>query len=144
LTVQLDDLYQEIILDHYKHPRHFRRLADDEAMVDEENPTCGDRIKLSARVDAGQVADVMVDCTGCAICTASSSMMAERVIGRPVSEARRLLASFTALMRGKGEMSDEDLGDLVALRGVAKYPLRVKCATMSWHALGAALDRLGA
>jgi nitrogen fixation NifU-like protein len=142
--VQLDDLYQEIILDHYRHPRHFRRIPDGEAMVDEENPTCGDRVKLSASVEQGAVAGVTVDCAGCAICTASASMMAERVVGRPVAEARRLIASFTALMRGEGEMSDDDLGDLVALRGVARYPLRVKCATMSWHALGAALDRQGA
>jgi nitrogen fixation protein NifU and related proteins len=142
--VQLDELYQDIILDHYKHPRHFRRLADGEAMVDEENPTCGDHIRLSARVEAGNISDVTVDCTGCAICTASSSMMSEKVIHQPVAEARRLIASFTGLMRGQGQMSDDDLGDLVALRGVAKYPLRVKCATMSWHALGAALDQLKA
>jgi len=81
LTVQLDDLYQEIILDHYKHPRHFARIPDAEAMVDEENPTCGDHIKLNAAVDGGKVSDVRIECAGCAICTASSSMMAEQVVG---------------------------------------------------------------
>jgi nitrogen fixation NifU-like protein len=137
--VEIDDLYQDIILDHYKHPRHSRRLAEGEAMVDEENPTCGDHIKLSATVADGRVADVVMDCVGCAICTASTSIMTEMTIGRPVAEVRALAARFTALMRGQGTMTDEELGDLVALRGVAQYPLRVKCATMGWHALDAAL-----
>ncbi|MFH0908696.1 MAG: SUF system NifU family Fe-S cluster assembly protein [bacterium] len=142
--MDIDDLYQEIILDHYKNPRHARKLSDAEAMVDEENPTCGDHIKLTARVDGGRVADVAIDCTGCAICTASSSIMTEMLVGRPISEARRMIKAFTGLMRGEGEMSDEELGDLAALRGVTKYPLRVKCATMGWHALQSALDKLGA
>jgi nitrogen fixation NifU-like protein len=142
--VQLDDLYQEIILDHYKHPRNFRRIPDGEALVDEENPTCGDHIKLNARVEAGRVAAVEVDCQGCAICTASSSMMTEKVLGAPVGEARQYGQAFTAMMRGQGELTDEQLGDLVALRGVRQYPLRVKCATMPWHALDAAFRKLGA
>ena len=142
--MEIDDLYQEIILDHYKHPRHARKLSDAEAMVDEENPTCGDHIKLSASVADGRIADVAMDCTGCAICTASTSIMAEMLVGHPVAEARTLIKAFTGLMRGEGQMSDEQLGDLVALRGVTKYPLRVKCATMGWHALQSALDKLGA
>ena len=137
-----DDLYQDIILDHYQHPRHSRAIADAAALVDEENPTCGDRIKLACRVSGGRVEDVAVDCRGCAICTASSSIMAEQSVGRPVGEVRRLAERFTALMRGEGEMGDDELGDLVALRGVARYPLRVKCATMGWHAIMGALDRL--
>jgi nitrogen fixation protein NifU and related proteins len=142
--VELDDLYQEIILDHYRNPRHARKLGEAEALVDEENPTCGDHIKLTARLDHAQIADVGVDCQGCAICTASASIMSEMVIGKPVEHARRLIQRFTALMRGEGQMSDDELGDLVALRGVTRYPLRVKCATMSWHALEAALKKLGA
>ena len=142
--MEIDDLYQEIILDHYKHPRHARKMSDAEAMVDEENPTCGDHIKLSASVAEGKIADVVMDCTGCAICTASTSIMTEMLVGHPVVEARKMIKAFTGLMRGEGEMSDEELGDLVALRGVTKYPLRVKCATMGWHALQSALDKLGA
>jgi nitrogen fixation NifU-like protein len=142
--VQLDELYQEIILDHYKHPRHARKIPDSDAMIDEENPTCGDHIKLNAAVAAGKVSDVSIDCSGCAICTASSSIMTEMVIGRPVAEVRKLIDSFTGLMRGEKAMTDEELGDLVSLRGVSNYPLRVKCATMGWHALGAALNKLGA
>ncbi|HEY8241537.1 MAG TPA: SUF system NifU family Fe-S cluster assembly protein [Kiritimatiellia bacterium] len=139
--MQLDELYQEIILDHYKHPHHARKIPDAEAMVDEENPTCGDHIKLNAAVSGGKVSDVAIDCTGCAICTASSSIMTDMVLGKPVAEVKALIARFTGLMRGQGTMTDEELGDLVSLRGVSNYPLRVKCATMGWHALGAAIDK---
>ncbi len=142
--MELDDLYQEIILDHYKNPRHARKIPDAEAMIDEENPTCGDHIKLTAKVGQGRIEDVTVDCSGCAICTASSSIMTEMVIGRPPAEARALGQRFMAQMRGEEQMSDEELGDLVALKGVTRYPLRVKCATMGWHALQSALDKLGA
>lgn len=142
--MQLDDLYQEIILDHYKHPRHFAMIPAGQAMVDEENPTCGDHIKLNASVSGGCLSDVRIECEGCAICTASSSMMAEKVVGRQVSEIRSMVASFNTMMRGGDEMSDDELGDMVALKGVRKYPLRVKCCTMPWHALEAALNHLGA
>lgn len=141
--MELDDLYQEIILDHYKHPRHHRAIPEGEAMVDEENPTCGDHIKLNARVEDGRVADITVDCQGCAICTASASMMAEKMVGTPVADAHQWVRDFNALMRGGPDMSDDALGDLMALRGVRQYPLRVKCATMPWHALDAALKKLG-
>ena len=141
--MELDDLYQDIILDHYKHPRHFRAIPDAEAMVDEENPTCGDHIKLNARVEQGLVAAVEVECRGCAICTASSSMMTERVMGQPVADVRAFTQAFTEMMRGQVTLDDEQLGDLAALRGVQKYPLRVKCATMAWHALEAAFRKLG-
>lgn len=142
--MQLDDLYQEIILDHYRHPRHFASISEEEAMVDEENPTCGDHIRLVAAVDKDVVSGIRIECKGCAICTASSSMMAERVMGRPVTEVRSLIARFNDMMRGGAELSDEELGDLVALKGVRRYPLRIKCCTMAWHGLGAALDQLEA
>lgn len=141
--MELDDLYQEIILDHYKHPRHHQAIPEGAAMVDEENPTCGDHIKLNARVEEGRLADLAVDCQGCAICTASASMMAEKMVGTPVADVHRWVHDFNALMRGGPDMSDDILGDLVALRGVRQYPLRVKCATMPWHALDAALNKLG-
>jgi nitrogen fixation NifU-like protein len=141
--VELDDLYQELILDHYKHPRCSRSIPDGEAMVDEENPTCGDRIKLNARVADGRVADLEIDCSGCAICTASASMMAERARGMSVEAYRRLSRDFVSMMRGGPDLPDETLGDLAALRGVRQFPVRVKCATMAWRALDAALDALG-
>ncbi len=142
--MQLDDLYQEIILDHYKSPRNFRQIPDDEAMVDEENPTCGDHIKLIAAVEDGVLSDVKIQCEGCAICTASSSMMTEKMIGLKVAEVRGWIRDFTEMMRGGPDLPEEDLDDLMALRGVKKYPLRIKCATMAWHALEDALKQLGA
>ncbi len=142
--MHLDEIYQEIILDHYKHPRHFGKIPDGQAMVDEENPTCGDHIKLNAAVADGALREVVIECAGCAICTASSSMMAEKVIGRPVTEVRDLIARFNTMMRGGPELTDDELGDLAALKGVRKYPLRIKCCTMAWHGLDAALNQLKA
>ena len=141
--MELDELYQDLILDHFKHPRNFRPLSDVEVLVDEENPTCGDHIRLTAKVEQGKIADVKFDGKGCAISTASASMMSERLIGMPVAEARQLIADFVAVIRGEKEMDADTLGELAALEGVKQYPMRVKCATMSWHAAQKALDKLG-
>ncbi len=140
--MELDDLYKDLILDHCKHPRNFRPLADSEVLVDEENPTCGDHIRLTARVEQGKIADVKFDGKGCAISTASASMMTERLIGMPEAEARRLISDFVGVIRGEKELDVDSLGDLAALEGVKQYPMRVKCATMSWHAAEKALDRI--
>lgn len=140
--MELDDLYQEIILDHYRNPRHAGDVSDEELLVDEENPTCGDQIRLTARVENGVVKDIRYDARGCAISTASASMMGEELIGKPVEEARASIAGFVALMRGEKEADPDELDDLAALEGVKRYPLRIKCATMAWHAAGLALDKL--
>ncbi len=140
--MELDDLYQDLIIEHFKHPRNAGALADEEVLVDEENPTCGDHIRLAAKVEQGKIASLRFDNKGCAISTASASMMSERLIGMPVDEARRLIADFVALMRGEKELSADELGDLAALEGVKQFPMRVKCATMAWHAAEKALDRL--
>jgi nitrogen fixation NifU-like protein len=141
--MELDDLYQDLILDHFKHPRNFRPLSDLEVMVDEENPTCGDHIRLTAKVEQGKIADVKFDGKGCAISTASASMMSERLIGMSVAGARQLIADFIAVIRGEKEMDAAALGELASREGVKQYPMRVKCATMSWHAAQKALDKLG-
>lgn len=143
-SIDLDDLYQEIILDHFKHPRHARALKEDEVLVDMENPTCGDQIRLTARIKDGKVEDVAYDAKGCAISVASSSMMAEALIGKPVEEARERVAAFVGVMKGETAGMGDDWGDVIALEGVKRYPLRIKCATMAWHALRDALDKLGA
>ena len=140
--MELDDLYRDLILDHCKHPRNFRPLADGEVLVDEENPTCGDHIRLTAKVEQGKIADVKFDGKGCAISTASASMMSEKLIGMPLAEARRLIGDFVAVIRGEKEMDADALGELAALEGVREYPMRVKCATMSWHAAEKALDKI--
>ena len=143
--MQMDDLYQEMIIDHYKHPRHAATLRDEEVLVDEENPTCGDRIRLTATVAPdGTVEDIRYDANGCAISVASASMMAETLVGMPAAEARGCIADFLALMRGKKEMTPEELGELAALEGVKNFPMRIKCATMCWHAVAHALDQLAA
>lgn len=140
--MELDDLYQDLILDHFKNPRNKRELADAEVLVDEENPTCGDHLRLTARVEGGKIADVKYDGKGCVISMASASMMSERLVGMPVAEARKLIAGFVGLIRGEKEMSADELGDLAVLEGVKEFPLRVKCATMAWHAAEVALDKL--
>jgi nitrogen fixation NifU-like protein len=142
--MELDELYQDLILDHFKRPHNFRPLADSEVLVDEENPTCGDHIRLTAKVEEGKIADVKFEGKGCAISMASASMMSERLIGMPVVEARRLIADFVAVIRGEKEMDADALGELASLEGVKQYPMRVKCATMAWHAASKALDRLNA
>lgn len=140
--MELDDLYQDVILDHYHHPRHFAELSEAEALVDEENPLCGDHIRLTARLEAGRLQELRVHCQGCAICTASASMMAETAHGHLVSDIQRKAEEFLAGVRGERAMRAEELGDLYALSGVASFPMRVKCATMPWHALQALVDRL--
>jgi nitrogen fixation NifU-like protein len=140
--MELDELYQDLILDHSKHPHNFRPLDASEVLVDEENPTCGDHIRLTARVEQGKIADVKFDGKGCAISTASASMMSEKLIGMPVVAARQLIGDFVALIRGEKEIDADALGELAALEGVKQYPMRVKCATMSWHAAERALDKI--
>ena len=141
--MEFDDLYQDILLDHCRNPRGFREIPDEEAIVDEDNPTCGDHVKMVGRVVGDIVTDVAVECHGCAICTASSSMLTEYANGRSVGEVKQFIGDFTEMIRGEHDMDDDALGDLVALRGVGEYPLRVKCATMVWHALAVVLKRLG-
>lgn len=141
--MEMDDLYQETILDHFRNPRHAASLAEDEALVDEENPTCGDQIRLTASVnDAGVITDIRYEAKGCAISVASSSMMAETLIGMQVEEAKSQIAGFVDLIRGEREIPTDELGDLAALEGVKNYPMRVKCATMCWHAVDRALNQL--
>ena len=131
-----DDLYQEIILDHAKNPRNKENLdfvSEDEV---HENPTCGDSIKLAVDFSKeGKLERVRFDGDGCAISTASASMMTEIVEGKSKEEVLNMIKRFTLIMRNEDKSSLEDWGDLIALEGVIKYPLRVKCATLPWHAL---------
>jgi nitrogen fixation NifU-like protein len=139
--VAFDDLYQEIILDHYRNPRNAATLDDVPDEMVHENPSCGDSVKLRVHVnDDGIVDQVLFDGKGCAISTASASIMTEEVIGKPVAEVRDLIWRFVSIMRGQSDVDGlDDLGDLTCLRGVISFPLRVKCATLAWHALESAL-----
>jgi nitrogen fixation NifU-like protein len=137
-----DDLYQEIILDHYRNPRNAASLDHVTDAAVHENPTCGDSIKLLARVNAdGIVEDIVFDGKGCAISMASASIMTEELKGKPIAEVRERIAEFLKVMRGEGDPDDlDERGDLACLKGVISYPVRVKCATMAWHALASSLD----
>ena len=141
MTLQLDELYQEIILDHYRNPRGAARLDHVPESRVHENPTCGDAVKLEVPVKAdGTAGPIRFEAKGCAISTASASLMSERLSGRPLEEARAEAERFIAVMRGAEDAGILDgWGDLACLQGVIRYPLRVKCATLAWHAL---LDEL--
>ncbi|MDQ2960321.1 MAG: SUF system NifU family Fe-S cluster assembly protein [Candidatus Dormibacteraeota bacterium] len=133
-----DDLYREIILDHYRRPRHRGRVDPADAVVAADNPLCGDQIDLSVRFDGDQVAEIAFDGTGCSISLAAASMLCEEVSGHSRDHARSVADRFRAMLVDRGD--DADLGDLEALRGVRAYPVRVKCATLPCNALLQALD----
>jgi nitrogen fixation NifU-like protein len=134
--VDLNSLYQELIIKHYRHPRNRGLLEGATSVVSLRNPTCGDEITLQMRIVDGVIEGVRFEGSGCSISQASASMMSELMEGRTVEESRALLARFTELMHGSAEAArDRTLGDLRALSGVAKFPARVKCALLAWNAL---------
>jgi nitrogen fixation NifU-like protein len=139
--VDLTELYQEILLDHYRRPRGAARLEHIPQAKAHENPTCGDSIKVEVqRAPDGRIQAVRFDAHGCAISTASASMMSERLRGATPGEARETALQFIRILRGEQEADAlEDWGDLASLKGVIRLPVRVKCATLAWHAL---LDNL--
>src|SRR5579863_3078933 len=131
-----DDLYREIILDHYRNPRHHQAVDPADRVIEANNPLCGDEIDLSYRLDNGTVAAIGFMGRGCSISQASASMLCEAVTGMSVEGAAALAERFRAMLTGDGAASDrDDIGDLEALRGVRAYPVRVKCATLVWNAL---------
>jgi len=157
----LEDLYREIILDHYRSPRNRGELPVPPAhRVEGFNPLCGDEVVVYLEVENGTLADLRISGQGCSISQSSASMMSATVKGRPVEEARKLIRSFKAMMSihehslsgdegadaqdDAGTIKPEDLGELAALQGVVKFPVRIKCATLSWNALAQGLDEIAA
>lgn len=140
----LRDLYQEVILDHARQPRNFRRLEGACRHVTAHNPLCGDRFDLDVRVEGDVVTDACFEGEGCAISKASASLMTETVRGRSVADAAALGTRFRELLTGEGGRSafevEVPLGKLEVFSGVVEFPARVKCAALAWHALAAALD----
>lgn len=136
MSAELDSLYQEIILDHYKRPHHRGLREPFEAEVHHVNPTCGDEVTLRVHLDGEQVTDVSYDALGCSISQASASVLTDLVIGRTVAEGLSIHEEFLALMHGKGQVEpdEEVLEDGIAFAGVAKFPARVKCALLAWMA----------
>ena len=138
---ELRDLYQEVILDHNRRPRNFGTLPAANRQAEGHNPLCGDRVTVYLDVAGGRIRDLAFQGAGCAISTASASLMTEALKGRSVDEARQLFAGFHGLVTtGAGEGS-EDLGKLAVFSGVREFPMRVKCATLAWHTLLAALEQ---
>jgi nitrogen fixation protein NifU and related proteins len=136
---ELTELYQEIILDHNRRPRNQRPLPAANHRASGNNPLCGDRVSIAIETAGDTIADIAFEGSGCAISTASASMLTEALKGKSIAEARQLFERFHALLTiGTGEGSEE-LGSLAAFAGVREFPMRVKCATLAWHAFRAAL-----
>jgi nitrogen fixation NifU-like protein len=136
----LDDLYQELILDHYRKRRNAGALDAPTVAVDHNNPLCGDEIHLELLIDDGRVVEIRHAGQGCSISQASASMMSEAAAGLPVEDALALVEHFRLMMHGQEQPDEERLGDAIALEGVAKYPVRIKCALLSWMALKDAIE----
>ncbi|SDZ59702.1 nitrogen fixation protein NifU [Evansella caseinilytica] len=133
---QLDTLYRQVIMDHYKNPRNRGELEGDTLTVNMNNPTCGDRIQLHMKVEDGKIKDAKFLGEGCSISLSSASMMTQAVKGLSVEDALKLSEIFSAMMLGKEyDEGDFDLGDIEALQGVSKFPARIKCATLAWKAM---------
>ena len=134
--MQLDSLYQEVILDHYKSPQHKGLATTYDAQVHHVNPSCGDEITLNVTLDQGKVAAITWDGVGCSISQASVSILSDLLLGKSIVEAEIVLNNFTELMQSKGTMvgDDEILEDAVAMAGVSKFPARIKCALLGWMA----------
>lgn len=137
----LRDLYQEVILDHNRHPHNFRELDGADRHADGNNPLCGDRLAVYVNLDGETISDVSFLGSGCAISKASASLMTDAVKGRTLAEARLLFERFLALVTGEAAAVDAAaLGKLAVLAGVRDYPTRVKCASLAWHTLRAAVE----
>ena len=137
----LSDLYEEVILDHNRRPRNFRAIAGASHSAEGYNPLCGDRLTLYLDIDGDVIADVGFEGSGCAISKASASMMTDALKGRTVAEADALFERFHRMVTTAPEAAVEDLGKLSALAGVRAFPVRIKCASLAWHTLKAALER---
>lgn len=136
----LRELYQEIVFDHNRNPRNFRPIENADRKIEGYNPLCGDRITLYLKLENGRIADIGFQGQGCAISTASASLMTEIVKGKTLTEAEKLFMTFHAIVTGQDErLKLEELGKLAVLAGVRQYPSRIKCATLPWHSLEAAI-----
>ncbi len=138
--IELDELYREIILDHYRSPRNRGSLEQPTATGEGDNPLCGDEVRVDLDIRDGRVFDVRFEANGCSISQASASMMTEAVKGLSLEEVDSLFETFKVMMYSAGEVDVEALGDLEALQGVRKFPVRVKCATLAWNTLQEALE----
>jgi nitrogen fixation protein NifU and related proteins len=136
---ELRDLYQEVILEHSKRPRNYRVIAGAKRSVEGYNPLCGDHFTVYLDIEDDHIRDIAFQGSGCAISKASASIMTQSLKGKRLSEAEELFEKFHQVVTGNGHVSSAELGKLAAFAGVSEFPVRVKCATLAWHALRAAL-----
>ena len=139
MTSSVNELYQEMILEHYKNPRNYGPLASANHMVEGFNPLCGDHYKLYCQIDGDTIKDVHFEGSGCAISKASASMMTASVKGKSKKEAEALFDHFHQMISGNARADKDKLGKLIVFSGVSEFPMRVKCANLAWHALRAAI-----
>jgi nitrogen fixation NifU-like protein len=139
--MDLKELYRDVILDHNKRPRNFGKLEPSDAHADGHNPLCGDRLAVFLKMDGDRVEDIRFEGKGCAISTASASLMTEAIKGKDKTQISGLFNKVHSLLTTQDAVADSSLGKLAALSGVREYPARVKCASLCWHTLNAALDK---
>ncbi|SDH69174.1 Fe-S cluster assembly sulfur transfer protein SufU [Alteribacillus bidgolensis] len=140
LHSNLDTLYRQVIMDHYKNPRNRGELEGETLHVNMNNPTCGDRIQLQLKVEDNKISEAKFVGEGCSISLSSASMMTDAVKGRTVEEALEMAGIFSSMMQGQEYEEKYDLGDIEALQGVTKFPARIKCATLAWKAMEKGLN----
>ncbi|MDR3690823.1 MAG: SUF system NifU family Fe-S cluster assembly protein [Fimbriimonas sp.] len=141
MSVELRELYQEVILDHNKHPRNRGKLEEPTNSAEGHNPLCGDNVTVYVHTKEGRVEGISFEGSGCAISTASASMMTEAIKGKTLAEIEAMFREFQKMVTATGEAEEHpDFGDLEVLAGVREYPVRIKCATLPWHTLHAALQ----
>jgi nitrogen fixation NifU-like protein len=143
VRLSLEDLYKEVILDHYRTPRNKGRLDPHDIALERNNPLCGDELELFLKFDGETLEGIAFEGKGCSISQASASMMTEKVKALSVKDAGEMAESIKRMMAGEEDGSAEELGDLVSLKGVVKYPVRIKCALLSWNTLLEALEESG-
>lgn len=141
--MSLEELYKEVILDHYRAPRNKGRLDPHDVRLERNNPLCGDEIELYLNFEGDDLVDMAFEGKGCSISQASASMMTEKIKGLSAKEARSVAETIKAMMAGEADGDPEELGDLVALKGVVKYPVRIKCALLGWNTLLEGLEESG-
>ena len=143
VCLSLEELYKEVILDHYRTPRNKGQLDPHDVALERNNPLCGDELELFLKFDGEKVGEIAFDGKGCSISLASASMMTEKVKGLSVKDAGQMAETIKRMMAGEEEGDPEVLGDLVSLKGVVKYPVRIKCALLGWNTLLEALEESG-
>ena len=143
VRLSLEELYKEVILDHYRDPRNKGRLDPHDVALERNNPLCGDEIELFLKFDGENLQEIAFDGKGCSISQASASMMTEKVKGLSAKDAAALAETIKSMMAGEAEGDQAQLGDLMSLKGVVKYPVRIKCALLGWNTLVEALEEAG-